>query len=161
MVADVGPEDPRTPEVRALVERHLAFAHDHTPTAHVHALEPDGFAAPGITLFSLRFDGELWAIGALRMLDGTHAEIKSMHTAEAARGRGAATTLLAHLLEVARTAGAKRVSLETGTMDAFAPARRLYRRAGFVPCPPFGDYTDNPNSQCMTRSLVAAESPER
>jgi putative acetyltransferase len=58
--------------------------------------------------------------------------------------------MLDHLLGVARTGGAERVSIETGTMAAFASARALYTRAGFEPCEPFGSYTYSPNSVCMT-----------
>lgn len=156
MVAVVGPEDPRTPEARALVERHLAFAHDHTPPDHVHALDLEGLAARDIDCFGARDDGALLAIGALRMLDSTHAEIKSMHTDAAARGRGIGRLMLAHLLDTARSRGVARVSLETGTIEAFAPARHLYTSAGFVECPPFGSYTANPDSTCMTLRLDAA-----
>lgn len=160
MATLVGPEDPSSNDVRALVERHLAFAHGHTPPGHVHALGHDGLAAADIDCFGVRSaDGVLLAIGAVRMLDASHAEIKSMHAAEAARGRGIGRSMLDHLLDVARVRGVIRVSLETGTVAAFTPARALYRSAGFVECPPFGAYTANPNSICMTLLLNAA-SPE-
>lgn len=76
-----------------------------------------------------------------------------MHTASAAWGAGAARVLLDHLLALAAERGHDRVSLETGTQDAFAPARALYAAAGFVPCPPFGDHTVKPHSTCMTLAL--------
>ena len=100
-----------------------------------------------------REDGELLGVGALKRLDDGHAEIKSMHTAEAARGQGIGATILDHLLDLARTQGVKRVSLETGTMDEFVAARRLYASRGFEPCEPFGDYPVDPSSTCMTRVL--------
>lgn len=100
-------------------------------------------------------------VGALRQLDDSTAEIKSMHTLASARGRGVGTAMLSHLIGVARDRGCTRVSLETGTMPAFAPARRLYDAAGFVPCPPFGSYRDSPYSVCMTLDLRAGNAPVR
>jgi putative acetyltransferase len=90
------------------------------------------------------------AVGALRMLDAGHAEVKSMHTAESARGQRIGRAMLQHLLDVARARGVRRVSLETGTTEVFAPARRLYRQMGFEPCAPFGSYGDSPFNICMT-----------
>jgi putative acetyltransferase len=92
-------------------------------------------------------------VGALRELDPVRGEVKSMHTAPAARRRGVGRAIVVHLLSVARVRGYERVSLETGTMDAFAPARDLYVAMGFERCAPFGDYTDNPHSICMSLTL--------
>jgi putative acetyltransferase len=89
----------------------------------------------------------------MRQLDATHVEIKSMHTLLEARGEGIGRTMLNHLLLVAAARGYERVSLETGTMTSFEPARRMYRSAGFQPCAPFGEYTVNPYSVCMTLVL--------
>jgi len=150
----IGPDDPHADDVRRLLAAHLAFAHDNSPPEDVYALDVDGLLAADISFFSARDgDGGLLAVGALRRLDVGHAEIKSMHTAVSARGRGVGRAMLAHLLELARTRGCRRVSLETGTMAEFAPARALYASAGFVPCEPFGDYRPSPNSVCMTRLL--------
>jgi putative acetyltransferase len=146
-------DDPRADDVRALLGRHLAFAHEHSPPEDVHALDVDGLVDPAITFYSARRDGELLAVGALKELDARHGELKSMHTAQAARGNGIGRAMLAHLLAVARDRGYRRVSLETGSMAAFVAARSLYERAGFVPCPPFADYPDSPNSTCMTLAL--------
>ena len=96
---------------------------------------------------------ELVAVGALRRIDAHHGEIKSMHTDEAARGRGAGRAMLRHLLAESRRRGYQRVSLETGSMEGFAPARGLYASEGFDVCPPFADYVASPNSVCMTVSL--------
>ena len=148
-------DDPRASDVRALLERHLAFANDHSPPEDVHALDLDGLLQPDISFFSLRVDGELLGIGALRMLDDDHAELKSMHTAEEARGRGVGRTMVEHLLAIARGRGVRRVSLETGTPAVFAPARALYARVGFEECEPFGSYGDSPFSVCMTLQLDA------
>lgn len=151
----IAPDDPRAPDVRALLERHLAFANEHSPREDVHALDVDALVDRAVAFFSLRRDGEVLGVGALKELAAGHGELKSMHTAEVARGRGVGRAMLDHLLGVARARGLQRVSLETGTMAAFAPARRLYAAAGFVPCPPFGPYGPSPNSICMTLVLTS------
>lgn len=150
---EISIDDPRAADVRALLERHLAFANLHSPPEDVHALDVAGLLDPGITFYSFRLNGELLAVGALRRLDEEHAELKSMHTTEEARGRGIGRAMLDHLLGVARERGFRRVSLETGSMAAFAPARDMYTKAGFTECAPFGDYFVSPNSTCMTLSL--------
>ena len=146
-------DDPRAADVRALLARHLAFARGHTPPEDAHALDVDGLTDPAVTLFGLRRDGELLGVAALKELDPRHGEVKSMHTAEAARGRGVARALLDHLMAVARERGYERLSLETGAQPAFAPARALYARTGFEECAPFGSYAPSRNSTFMTRTL--------
>jgi putative acetyltransferase len=153
-------EDPRAADVRQLLKRHLAFANSHSPPEDVHALDVDGLIDPAVTFFSFRFKGEPLAVGALKHLDGNHAELKSMHTAQAARGRGIGRLMVDHLIGVARDRGFRRVSLETGSMAAFAPARSLYASAGFKPCGPFGDYRPSGNSTFMTLSLVSPGSAD-
>jgi putative acetyltransferase len=150
---EISIDDPRATDVRQLLERHLAFANSHSPPEDVHALDVDALLDPAVTLFSFRLNGELLAVGALKQLDRQHAELKSMHTAQAARGRGIGRVMVDHLIGVARGCGFRRVSLETGSMPAFAPARSLYANAGFRPCEPFGDYSPSRNSTFMTLSL--------
>lgn len=149
-------DDPRRPDVSALLARHLAFSRGESPPVHVHALDIGGLLDPAVSFFSARRDGALLGVGALRRLDSSHVELKSMHTVAAARRQGVGASMVEHLLCVATDRGYARVSLETGTMQAFAPARRLYERAGFRPCPPFGGYTVNPYSVCMSLELRAA-----
>lgn len=146
-------DDPGKPDVRALLERHLRFALGQTPPEHSFALDVDGLLDPAITFFSLRVDGRLLGIGALKRLSPRHAEIKSMHTDQAARGHGVGRAILTHLLDTARSRGLSRVSLETGTTAAFAAARALYERAGFVPCGPFGGYQPSDDNLFMTLEL--------
>ncbi|MGE5292710.1 MAG: GNAT family N-acetyltransferase [Micromonosporaceae bacterium] len=153
---EISIDDPRADDVRALLERHLAFAASHTPPEDVHALDVDGLLDPAVTFFSFRLNGEVLGVGALKQLDGHHAELKSMHTAQEARGRGIGRAILDHLIGVARGRGCLRVSLETGSMAAFAPARSLYENAGFKLCEPFGDYSTSRNSTFMTLSLDGA-----
>jgi putative acetyltransferase len=151
--AVIAEDDPRGEDVRALLAAHLAFANQHSPPEDVHALDLAGLLDSAVTFFSCRIDGRLLAIGALRHMDAAHAELKSMHTASAARRQGLGRAMLAHLIAVARARGYRRLSLETGTMAAFEPARSLYRAAGFAPCEPFGPYFHSPNSMCMTLVL--------
>jgi putative acetyltransferase len=148
-------DDPRAEDVRALLERHLAFANATTPPEDIHALDIDALLDPAVSFFGCRVDGELLGVGALKRLDDDHAEIKSMHTAEAARGRGVGRAMVDFLLATARERGFRRVSLETGSGPAFEPARSLYARAQFEFCEPFADYVLSPNSAYMTRSLAA------
>lgn len=150
---EIAPDDPRRDDVTRLLEVHLSFASAASPPEDVHALDTDDLAASSITFFSARENGTLLGVGALRELDASHGEIKSMHTTMQARGRGVGRNLLDHLLKTARERGYTRVSLETGTMDEFAPARRLYQAAGFEVCPPFNGYWDSPHSVCMTLEL--------
>ena len=150
---DISIDDPRAPDVRALLERHLAFADSHSPPEDVHALDADALVDPAVTFFSFRRHGEVLAVGALKQLDAWHAELKSMHTSEPARGNGIGRMILEHLIGTARARGCRRLSLETGTMAAFAPARALYASAGFEPCPPFGEYRPSRNSTFMTMEL--------
>lgn len=159
MIADghITVDDPRAPDVAALLERHLRFALGQTPAQHSFALDTDGLCDPAVTLFSFRQRGRLLGMAAIKRLGPGHAEIKSMHTAEAARGRGVGRALLAHLLAVARARGCHRVSLETGTTPAFAAARALYESAGFVPCGPFADYQPSEHNTFMTLDLRAAQ----
>jgi putative acetyltransferase len=150
---EIAIDDPRAPDVRQLLATHLAFAHSPTPPEDRHALDVDGLCQPTVKFFSFRRDGVLLAVGALQRLDPDHAEVKSMHTVAAARGQGIGRRMLEHLIAVAREAGCKRVSLETGSMVEFAPARALYASAGFALCEPFGRYRASPNSTYMTLYL--------
>jgi putative acetyltransferase len=149
-------DDPRRDDVRAVLERHLAFSREVTPASGVHALEVEDLLDPSVMFFSARLDDALLGVGALKELDETHAELKSMHTVEAARRRGVGRALVEHLLSVAADRNYQRVSLETGAMDAFVPARSLYTKLGFKPCPPFGQYVGSPTSACMTIELGSA-----
>jgi putative acetyltransferase len=149
----IGIEDPLAADVRVLLETHLSFANRVTPPGHVHALDVAALLGPAVTVVGARRGGALLGVGALRELDPSHGELKSMHTVASMRGEGIGRAIAAHLVGLARERRYERVSLETGTYDAFAPARALYRQLGFEPCEPFGDYTANPHSICMTISL--------
>ena len=147
-------DDLTGPEVVALLEQHLTDMHSHTPAESVHALDVDSLRGDGVTFWSAWSDGTIAGCGALKQLDPTHAEIKSMRTADPFRGRGVASLVLVHLLDVTRERGYRRVSLETGSNPPFDPARRLYERHGFAYVEPFGDYEPDPWSVFMSLELV-------
>lgn len=146
-------DDLTRPEVHGLLQEHLDDMLATSPAESVHALDLDGLRGPDITFWSAWAGDDLLGCAALKELDGTHGEVKSMRTAPAARGRGVASGLLGHLVAEARRRGCTRLSLETGSDEFFSPAHRLYARHGFVDCPPFGDYRPDPHSRFMTRTL--------
>ena len=153
LIEQIAAEDPTAPDVRALLDRHLEFSLAQTPREHSFALDVAGLRDPAIILFSFRANGDVLGVGAIKRLDPHHAEIKSMHTAQAARGRGIGRAVLTHLLGVARSLGYSRVSLETGTTEAFDPARALFESVGFVACGPFADYRPSAHNVFMTLEL--------
>jgi len=151
----IGRDTPEREDVLQLLGEHLADMYATSPPESVHALNPAALAGPGIGFWTAREDSRLLGCAALKRLAPGDAEIKSMRTAEAARGRGVASALLRHLLAEAKDSGYRRLFLETGSQEFFAPARRLYERHGFVDCPPFADYQPDTNSVFMTLQLDA------
>jgi len=146
-------DDLRGPEIAELLQEHLRDMHRVPPPESIHALDLEGLRSPAITFWTMWDEGSLARCGALKELDPRHAEIKSMRTASTHRRRGVAKQLLQHLLYEAKQQGYTRVSLETGAMDFFLPARTLYASFGFTSCPPFADYMEDPNSIFMTKEL--------
>ena len=149
-IIEGGLEDPR---VVALLHTHVTRARAETARGSAHALDLAGLRAPEMTFWSVWEGDTVLGVGALKQLSADHGEIKSMHTAEAARGRGVGSALLGQIMAVARERGMSRLSLETGSWPYFAPARALYARHGFVECGPFGEYRLDPNSVFMTREI--------
>jgi putative acetyltransferase len=150
----VGLDDPLAADVRALLGEHLADMLRTSPPESVHALDPEVLAQPGVVFLAARDDdGTLLGCGAVKRLPGGDAEVKSMRTADAARGRGVASAVLVELITRARADGVARLLLETGTEPFFASAVRLYLRHGFTPTGPFGDYTDDPHSRYLALAL--------
>jgi putative acetyltransferase len=145
--------------VTGLIDVHLTRAQGETARGSAHALDHSGLRAHEVSFWSA-WEGEtVVAVGALRRLSAGHGELKSMHTAEAARGRGVGSAMLRHIMAAARARGMSRLSLETGSWAYFAPARALYARHGFVECGPFGEYREDPNSVFMTLELGGEEEP--
>ena len=136
-----------------LIQIHLAGMGENSPPESIHALNVAKLKQPNITFYSAWEGDELLGCGALKELTATHGEIKSMRTAEKHVRKGVARAILQHLLNEAKTRGYTKVSLETGSMDAFLPARRLYETFGFTYCEPFDQYTVDPNSTFMTLNL--------
>jgi putative acetyltransferase len=161
MTMQIRRDDLSDPRVHALLREHLDDMRRWSPPESIHALDLDALRAADLRFWTLWDGEELLGCGALRELDAAHGEIKSMRTARAHRRRGVARAMLDHLLAQAQALGYTRLSLETGSMAAFGPARALYVGAGFQPCPPFADYRPDPNSVFLTRGLpAAAGSPE-
>lgn len=148
-------DDLTGPDIIQLLREHLQGVAQHSPPESIHALDLDELRRPDISFWSVWHDGQLMGCGALKEIDRPHGEIKSMRTSAAHLRKGVAARLMQHILDEAARRGYERVSLETGSMDAFAPARRLYARFGFVPCGPFDGYVEDPNSVFMTRALQA------
>lgn len=146
-------DDLTRPAVQRLLADHLADMHATSPAESVHALDLSGLAAPSVTVWTAWSGAALLGCAALKALSPVEGEIKSMRTAPEARGRGVAGRMLAHVIDEARSRGYRRLSLETGAEEFFAPARRLYSRFGFVECAPFGEYGPDPLSVFMTREL--------
>ena len=140
-------------EVHALLAEHLQNMHELSPPESVHALDIAGLKTPDITFWSVWDEGALAGCGALKELSPEHGEVKSMRTPAGRRRQGAGRAVLAHIIEEARARGYQRLSLETGAMEAFRPAQRLYESFGFTYCGPFAGYTENSNSVFMTKEL--------
>lgn len=141
------------PKVQALLSAHLESMHAYSPPESIHALSTEELQDPSITLWCAWDDGDLMGCGVLKALEEGHGEIKSMRTAEAYLRKGVAEAILEHIIQEARTRGYRRLSLETGSDEAFVPAQRLYQKHGFDFCEPFGSYVLDPYSVFMTREF--------
>lgn len=142
------------PRVIALLSTHLARARAETAAGSAHALDLAGLQAPGVSVWTAWSGEGLVGIGALKRLSADHGEVKSMHTADAARRAGVGSALLRHIIAVARAEGLRHLSLETGSWPYFHSAQAFYRRHGFTDCAPFGDYRPDPNSVFMSLELA-------
>ena len=146
-------ESPLQDDLVLLQTRHQADMHAQTPPESIHMLPPDALAADDVRFFVMRDAGQPVGMGAYKLIDPAHAELKSMHVLAEMRGRRLSARLLEQLIAEARAEGITRLSLETGVEPIFAPARGLYAAAGFVECGPFGSYGADPNSCFMTRTI--------
>ena len=146
-------ESPLSDDLALLFQRHAAEMHADTPPESIHMLPREALVASDIDFFVLRRSGKPVGMAALKRLDGTQGEVKSMHVLAEARGAGLSRLMLDRLVDHARRSGLTRLSLETGAQPGFAAARGLYARGGFAECPPFGSYRPDPNSVFMTLAL--------
>ena len=149
----ISAEHSLTDDLAGVLQSHWLFCNANTPIEHVYALDASKLFAPDLAVFSARLDGELAGVGALRKLDTQHAELKSMHTLSRYRGTGIGKALVAHIEDVAKAQGLTRISLETGTNEAFKPARNLYKSLGYEPCEAFGEYVLSEHNMCMTKMI--------
>ena len=136
-----------------LLHTHLTSARAETALGSAHALDLTALQSPDVSFWTIWDDERLLGVGALKRLSADHGEIKSMHTAQSMRGRGAGSAMLRHIIATARVRCMSRLSLETGSWEYFRPAQALYRNHGFVECPPFADYVLDPNSVFMSLDL--------
>jgi len=146
-------DDLSSAEVAALLVEHLKGMAAHSPPESSHALDLPALGAPDVTFWTAWDGAELLGCGALKELDARHGEIKSMRTVNAHLGKGVATAILSHLIDESLRRSYSRLSLETGSGSAFAPAHSLYEKFGFRYCGPFGKYREDPFSRFMTREL--------
>jgi putative acetyltransferase len=151
---DIRLDDLRGPEIRDLLAEHLRNMHELSPPESVHALDLEALRHPSITFWTAWSGSDLLGCGALKELERSHGEIKSMRTANSHRRSGVARAILQRILAEARARAYVRLSLETGSQPQFLPARRLYEGFGFATCGPFADYIEDPNSVFMTRRIV-------
>lgn len=140
-------------QVQDLLRLHATGMLANSPAESCHFLDLSGLQAADVSFWSAWEGDDLLGMGALKQLDAVHGEVKSMRTVPAQLGKGVGAALLEHILATAQARGLTRLSLETGTAPAFEPAIRLYTRYGFVPCPPFGDYQEDPHSRFLTLTL--------
>ncbi|WP_397602319.1 GNAT family N-acetyltransferase [Sphingorhabdus sp.] len=140
-------------ETRALLETHFAGMLASSPAGSCHFLDFDGLNAPDVTFWSIWDGVSLGGCGALKELSSEHGEIKSMRTHEDHLRKGAGAMMLTHIISEGRERGYRRLSLETGSTEAFVPALAMYEAHGFEYCPPFGDYVDDPFSRFMTLAI--------
>ncbi|HAY06043.1 MAG TPA: GNAT family N-acetyltransferase [Hyphomonas sp.] len=151
---EIRPDDLSSAEMADLIAIHAHTMLAASPPESCHFLPIEGLRQPSVSVWSMWEEGSLIGCGALKDLGDGTGEIKSMHTREALRGRGLGRVMLEFILGEARRRGYTALWLETGSMDAFIPARRLYEAYGFTYCGPFGDYVDDPNSTFMTLKLA-------
>jgi putative acetyltransferase len=140
-------------QIALLLQEHLENMYEITPPESVHALDLESLKTPDITFWTAWEDDELLGCGALKELDSSSGEIKSMRTVKTHRRKGVASKILEHIIKQAKRRGYNRLNLETGSFPEFAPARALYTRYGFEYREAFGDYIDDPNSVFMTKKL--------
>ena len=141
-------------DVISLLEEHRNEMFNYSPPESIHALTVDELQGPEMTFWSLWSNNQLAGCGGLKELSSTHGEIKSMRTSKAFLRKGVAQEILIAILKEAKNRGYTQLSLETGSMSAFMPARKLYEKYGFEYCKPFAAYKEDPNSIFMTKLIT-------
>ncbi|MDX7951137.1 GNAT family N-acetyltransferase [Lichenihabitans sp. Uapishka_5] len=136
----IRPDDLEGAAVRDLLALHLAGMHATSPPGSVSALDASGLRHPDVSVWTAWIGDAIAGLGALKLLGGGAAEVKSMRTHPAHLRKGVAAALLRHIVGEARARGIRRLSLETGSGPAFDPALALYRAHGFEDGEPFANY---------------------
>ncbi len=142
------------PDVRPLLDRldrELLAAEPEGGTVFVH-IDPTEVDPGNGAFFIAYVDGVPSECRAYRRIDGRSAEVKRMWADPARRGEGLGAAILATIEEAAAAEGYEELRLETG--EHLTAAVGLYRRFGFVPCEPWGEYVDAPFSYCMAKRLA-------
>ena len=153
MKLDIRVDDLSSEESQSLVREHVTGMLANTPVESVHALPLDKLRQPSITFWTAWLNSELCGCGALQIIDQHHGEVKSMRTRAKFLRQGVAQAILLHIIHEAKARGIKRLSLETGSSDAFSAARVMYFKNGFEICAPFADYKQDPLSLFMRKLL--------
>ena len=146
-------DDLSSEQTRKLLALHLAGMHASSPPGSVFALDLSGLQVPEVTVWSAWQEYRVASVGALKILGGGTAEVKSMRTHPDFLRKGAGTALLDWIIADASDRGITRLSLETGSGPAFEPALALYRRRGFRNCPAFADYAQSKFNQFLQLDL--------
>lgn len=146
-------DDLKGPEIAALLTEHLECMAQVSPPESRHALDLEQLRQPGVTFWTVWDGSRLAGCGALKEIGNVHGEVKSMRTAKTHLRRGVASMVLRHIIAEAKARGYRRLSLETGAMAFFEPARSLYRKAGFKDCEAFVGYKPDPNSAFFTMEI--------
>ncbi|HFI8712562.1 TPA: GNAT family N-acetyltransferase [Escherichia coli] len=146
-------DDLTHPAVQALVAYHISGMLQQSPPESSHALDVQKLRNPTVTFWSVWEGEQLAGIGALKLLDDKHGELKSMRTAPNYLRRGVASLILRHILQVAHDRCLHRLNLETGTQAGFTACHQLYLKHGFVDCEPFADYQLDPHSRFLSLTL--------
>lgn len=149
----IRPDNLRGAQIQNLLQEHLQSMTLYSPPESIHALDLDALRRPAVTFWSAWEGAVLLGCGALTELGRQHGEVKSMRTADAHKRKGVARAMLEYIIEEARRRRYTRLSLETGSNAAFAPAHALYASRGFAFCEPFAPYVPDPYSVFMTRML--------
>ena len=140
-------------EVNDLLKKHFIELRSVSPAGSTHVGDIDGLKDPSIKFWSLWEDNKLIGCGALKFLEKEHGEFKSIRVANEFRKNGIGERIMNHLIEEAKKLKITKLSIETGAGEFFLPARKLFSKFGFKPCPPFAHYKDDPNSCYYTLNL--------
>ena len=141
------------PEVNQLLTTHFIELRAASPEGSAHVLDIPGLKVPSIKFWSLWNEKKLMGCGALKFLDQNHGEFKSIRVHDNFKGKGNGIKIISHLIDEAKSLNISRISIETGSGKFFEPARKLFDKCGFKPCPPFAHYKEDINSLYLTKLL--------